>query len=222
MIINNKERKKMDDFEEIKFQELAFHIYLFYKKKEEDYKEAIEISKKILKLNSDNIHALMLKGFANFRLKNRREAFGIYERVEELADNSNIQDYFTQFLIQEFDISYIDIITEQKKIDRLENDLRSNRIEDILYKNLAISYHYTKNFTESTKYYLIWLDKVPDDYESWYYLGEIYEEIEDWSNAVRSFENAIQIDTNEDKVIGIREGAKQKIKDINRKLKEKK
>lgn len=212
--------KEEHDYE--RFKKLPCQIYLFYKKNEEDYKEAIELSKKKLKLNNDDIHALMLAGFANFRLKNRRKAFDIYGRVQRLTKNTNIQDKFTQLLIQEWGVSYKDIIIEHKIIDRLENKLRSKQIEDSLYKKLAISYHYTKNFTEAIRYYHIWLEKEPDDYESWYYLGEIYEEIEDWSNAIYCFENATQIDTNEDKVIGIREGAKQKIKDLNRKLKKKK
>lgn len=206
-----------------RFKKLACQIYLFYKKNEEDYKKAIELSRGLLRLKPGNIHGLMLAGFANFRLKNRREAFKIYERVEELfAENTNIQDNFSKLLVQEFDISYKDIIFEQKIIDRLENKLRSNQIEDSLYKNLAGSYHYTKNFTEAIKYYHIWLEKAPDDFESWFYLGEIYEEIEDWSNAIDCFENATQIDLADDKWLGIREGAKQKIKDLNRKLKKKK
>lgn len=212
--------KEEHDYE--RFKKLTCQIYLFYKKNEEDYKKALEFSKKILKLNNDDIHALMLAGFVNFRLKNRRKAFEIYERVEELAENTNIQDKFSQLLVQEFDISYKDIIIEQKIIDRLENKLRSEEIEDSLYKKLAISYHYIKNFTESIRYYHIWFEKEPDDYESWYYLGEIYEVIEDWSNAIYCFENATQIDPDGDKLIGIREGAKQKIKDLNRKLKKKK
>lgn len=204
-----------------RFKKLACQIYLFYKKNEEDYKKAIELSRGLLKLKPGNIHALMLAGFANFRLKNRREAFELYERVQELAENINIQDNFTQLLIQEWNISYKDIIIEQKIIDRLENKLRSNQIEDNLYKKLAVSYNHTKNFTESIKYYHIWLEKAPNDFESWFYLGEIYEVIEDWSNAIYCFKNATQIDLDDDKLIGIREGAKNKINNLNRKLKKK-
>lgn len=208
-----------------RFKKLACQIYLFYKNNEEDYKEAIELSQKILKFNTDNIcalHSLMLAGFANFRLKNRRKAFEIYERVQELfAENTNIQDNFSQLLVQEFDISYKDIIFEQKIIDRFENKLRSNQIEDSLYKNLAGSYHYTKNFTEAIKYYHIWLEKVSDNFESWFYLGEIYEEIEEWSNAIYCFEKATQIDPDDDKWLGIKEGTKNKINNLNRKLKKK-
>ena len=216
-LILTKEERDYD-----RFKKLACQIYLFYKKSEEDYKKAIEISEKILKFNTDNIHALMLKGFANFRLKNRREAFEIYERVQELfAEKTNIQDSFTQLLVQEWGVSYKDIIIEQKTIDRLEKQLRPKQ-RDNLHKELAISYHYTKNFTEAIRYYHIWLEKEPDDYESWYYIGEIYEELEEWSNALNCFEIATQIDLDDDKWLGIKEGAKNKINNLNRKLKKKK
>lgn len=212
----------LSEEEHDRFKKLACQIYLFHKKKEEDYKKAIELSQKILKVNHDDIHALMLAGFANFRLKNRGKAFEIYKKVQELVENTNIQDNFTQLLVQEFEFYYKDIIIEQKIIDHLENELRTNRIEASLYKKLAVSYNFTKNFTESIKYYNIWLKKVPDDFESWFFLGEIHEEIEDWENAVNCFENATQIDPADDKLLGIREGAKQKIKDLNRKLKKEK
>ena len=221
--------KKQKDLKDVpehvydRFKKLAFRIYLFYKKSEEDYKKAIKISEKILKFDENNIHALMLKGFVNFRLKNRREAFEIYERVEKLfAENTNIQDNFTQLLIREWGISYKDIIIEQKFIDNTENKLRSKQIEDSLYEELAISYNFTKNFTEAIKYYRMWLEKERNDYESWYYLGEICEEIEDFENALNCFENASKIDPADDKWLGIKEGAKNKINDLKRKLKKKK
>ena len=148
-------------------------------------KEAFKLLNKLPE-NCDNEEYLYTKACIYSKLEEHFKAIEIFEKLLYL-DNNNEE------ILSNLANEYQKINNYTKSAEMLEKLINLKTYNEINWYSYIMTCEMTDSLKQSLNFTKKYIDKNPFDYESWFYLGVIYQKMDDHINAIDSFDYSICI-----------------------------
>lgn len=146
--------------------------------------DAYEVMKELPSVNNEEYLFTLATIYS--KLDKNKKAITIFEKLLNLNNNS-------EEILSNLANEYQKIDNYSKSADMLERLLLLNKYNEINWYSYIITCEISKNSNRSLSFVKNYIKSKPYDYEAWFYLGIIYQRMDNHLDAIESFDYSICI-----------------------------